>query len=127
MRRVFSTTLTHGATRGAGVVALVTASDCNFAKAVAAHIGVFDEVHGSDWCKRGCFSENWRVESGSNKSQTSPLNRLCRRCLILLVSRVIVINAVSLRCRRSQTMETEGTNEHHSRQNKKRSRNSQGR
>ena len=37
----------HGVTRG-GAVTLVTASDCNFAKSIAAHLGVFDEAHGSD-------------------------------------------------------------------------------
>ena len=31
-----------------GKTALVTASDRNFAEAIAAHLGVFDEVHGSD-------------------------------------------------------------------------------
>ena len=34
--------------RTGGVVALVTASDCGFAEAIAAHLRVFDEIHGSD-------------------------------------------------------------------------------
>lgn len=31
-----------------GRTALVTASDCDFAEAIASHLGIFDEVHGSD-------------------------------------------------------------------------------
>lgn len=31
-----------------GQTALVTASDCDFAEAIEAHLGIFDEVHGSD-------------------------------------------------------------------------------
>ena len=34
--------------RSGGTTALVTASDRGFAEAIAAHLGVFDEVHGSD-------------------------------------------------------------------------------
>jgi len=37
-----------GARSAYGRTALVTASDRDFAEAIAVHLGIFDEVHGSD-------------------------------------------------------------------------------
>ena len=36
--------------REGGQTALVTASDRDFAESIAQHLGIFDEVHGSDQC-----------------------------------------------------------------------------
>ncbi|MBM1222824.1 haloacid dehalogenase-like hydrolase [Ponticoccus sp. SC2-23] len=61
-----------------GRTALVTASDRDFAEAIASHVGIFDEVHGSDGKlnlegeHKGQFLEEWFGSKGfAYKSQLS--------------------------------------------------------